>query len=175
MKTFTDNAGRTWTVSVNVGAVKAVKDALAVNLVDGTVNGNMMERLAGDPILLADVLYVLCREECEARQVSDIDFGRSLAGDSIDSATEALLEELVDFFPSSRRSLLRNVLTKYRKLDGMRVTAMQQRLDSGMVERAMEQELAKMDADVLKNLQTMSGSTSSAGSLPASSESIPAD
>ena len=171
MRTFKDNAGRTWTVAVNVGAIKAVKDALAVNLVDGTVNGNMMERLAGDPILLADVLYVLCREECEARQVSDIDFGRSLAGDSIDSATEALLEELVDFFPSSRRGLLRNVLVKYRKLDGMRVTAMQQRLDSGLVERAMEQELAKIDRDIL---QTMSGSTASAGSLPASSESTPA-
>jgi hypothetical protein len=51
------------------------------------------------------------------------------------------------------------------------VTAVQQRLDSGLVEKAMEQELAKMDAEIL---QTMSGSTVSAGSLPASSESIPA-
>jgi hypothetical protein len=33
MKTFVDNMGKTWTVTVNVGTIKRVKDLLGINLV----------------------------------------------------------------------------------------------------------------------------------------------
>ena len=42
-------------------------------------------------------------EAAEKQKISDEDFGRGLGGDAIDSATTALLEELVDFFPQRRR------------------------------------------------------------------------
>ena len=32
MKTFVDNAGRTWTVQINVEAIKRVRELLSVNL-----------------------------------------------------------------------------------------------------------------------------------------------
>ena len=34
MKTFNDTAGRTWTVTINVDAVKRLKSLLGVNLMD---------------------------------------------------------------------------------------------------------------------------------------------
>ena len=34
MKTFNDNAGRTWTVAINVDCIKRVKALLDVNLLD---------------------------------------------------------------------------------------------------------------------------------------------
>lgn len=105
MHTFIDNASRTWSLSINVEAIKRVRQALDVNLLDA-VEGKLIERLVGDPILLCDVIYVLCQQEAESRNISDEEFGRAMAGDAIDAATTSLLEELVAFFPKARRQLL---------------------------------------------------------------------
>ena len=43
MRTFNDNAGRTWTVAINVGAIKRVKGLLDVNLHDHIIIGNGTE------------------------------------------------------------------------------------------------------------------------------------
>ncbi len=67
-------------------------------------------KLVSDPVRLADVLYCLVKDEADARQVSDEDFGRALAGDAITAAAEAFVEELIDFFPDARvRAGLRQV------------------------------------------------------------------
>lgn len=55
-----------------------------------------LAKLVSDPVQLADVLYCLCKVEAEARQVSDEDFGRGLAGDAITLAADAFVEELID-------------------------------------------------------------------------------
>ena len=58
MKPFNDSASRTWEVTVNVGAVRRVRDILGVDLMD-VAGGDLLERLADDPVLLVDVLIVL--------------------------------------------------------------------------------------------------------------------
>jgi hypothetical protein len=154
MKTFNDNAGRTWTVTVNVDAIKRVKSLLSVNLME-IVEGKLLERLVSDPVLLCDVIYAVCKPEADAKAISDEDFGRAMAGDAIDLATTALLEELVDFFPLARRRLLRKALEKLRKLESMTLSAAETRLDSPELERRMQ--------------ALLNDTGGSAGSLPASS------
>ena len=136
MKTFTDNAGRAWAVNVNVDAIKRVKGLLGVDLLEA-VEGKLLERLMGDPVLLCDVIYCVCSIEADAKGVTDEDFGRAMAGDAIDHATAALLEELVDFFPSPKRRLLGKALGKLRKLESMALDAAEQKLDSGELETQM--------------------------------------
>jgi hypothetical protein len=118
MHTFTDNAGRVWTIAVNVATIKRVQGLLKVNLyklLDDNFKG--LGELLGDIIQLVDVLYCLCKEEAEARKVSDEDFGRALAGDAITLATDAFLEELIDFFPEARaRSSLRKIVAESKKV-----------------------------------------------------------
>src|SRR5262245_66052332 len=104
MKTFSDNAGRIWTLQINVDAIKRVRDLAEVNLLE-VVEGKLLERLISDPVLLCDVIYSVCKPEADAKQVSDEDFGRAMAGDAIEAATTALLEELVGFFPQARRKV----------------------------------------------------------------------
>src|SRR5262245_66118902 len=99
VKTFNDNAGRTWTVAINVDAIKRVRGLLSVDLLE-VVEGKLIETLIRDPILLCDVVYAVCKPEADAKHVSDEDFGRAMSGDAIDHATKALLEDLVDFSPS---------------------------------------------------------------------------
>jgi len=159
MKTFTDNAGRVWTVQVNVDAIKRVRDLVQVNLLE-VVEGKLLERLISDPVLLCDVIYSLCKPETDARNVSDVDFGKAMAGDAIDGGTTALLEELVDFFPQAKRRVLAKALAKLQKLETAALAAVETRLDSPELERQMALRLAQLE--------------SSSGSAPESLASTPA-
>jgi hypothetical protein len=155
MHSFKDKEGREWTIDITVSAIKRVRSALQVNLLD-IVEGQLLEELE-NPVLLVDVLYVLCREQCEARKISDEDFGRGMAGDAIDRATSAFLADLSDFFPSGKRQLLSQALEKVNKLRGMALAQAAARLSSDELERRME--------------KLLSGTSTS---WPANSESIPA-
>ena len=162
MRTFADNAGRTWTVAINVDAVKRVRHLAGVNLLE-IVEGTLIEKLIRDPVLLCDVVYAACKPEADARGITDEEFGRSMAGDAIEQATAALLEDLVGFFPSrkDRENLTRVLATTRRVMDRAR-DLIARRLDSGAIEQAAEQALA--DGSQPGNV------TSSSGDVPGSSE-----
>ena len=157
MKTFADNAGRTWTLAINVDVLKRVRGLVDVNLLD-ILDGKLIERLYRDPVLLCDVVYAVCKSEADAKSVSDEDFGRAMAGDAIEQATKALLEELVLFSPSPRdRANLQRVLeTTWRVMDKAR--------------DLVEARLATVDAEqiVAQALATSGTSSGSAPELPAS-------
>jgi hypothetical protein len=144
MKTFNDNAARSWTVQVNVDAIKRVRDLAQVNLLE-VVEGKLLERLISDPILLCDVIYCLCKPEADAKSISDVEFGRAMAGDAIDGATTALLEELVDFFPQAKRRVLAKALAKLQKLQTAALAAVETRLDSPELDRQMALRLAQLE------------------------------
>jgi hypothetical protein len=112
MRTFIDNAGRTWTVAINVAAIKRVRGLLDVDLYRLVDDGfQPLSKLVSDPVQLADVLYCLCKDEADAKEISDEDFGRALAGDAITLAADAFVEELIDFFPDARaRASLKKVI-----------------------------------------------------------------
>ena len=156
MKTFTDNTGRTWSLTINVDAIKRVRGLLDVDLMQA-IDGKLLEQLVTDPVLLCDVVYVLCKPEADPRKVSDEDFGRAMAGDAIDSATTAMLEELVGFFPQAKRQVLRKALDKLKVLETKVLGAVTARLDSGEIERMLEAELNKV-GDLSMNLPGSSAS-----------------
>ena len=141
MHTFNDTQGRTWTVTINVDAIRRVRALLNINLLE-TVEGKLLERLITDPVLLCDILFALIQPEAEAKQVSDEDFGRALGGDVLDHATTALLEELVDFFPSGRRQVFRKALEKLKQLEGIALETATRRLESSELEQQMAAALA---------------------------------
>jgi hypothetical protein len=96
--------------------VKRVRSALDVDLLS-IADGKLMHELHTDPILLADVLYVVCQPQAEAASISDTDFGRALGGDVIEHATQAMLESLADFFPSRRRELMKLASAKLTEVE----------------------------------------------------------
>lgn len=146
MPTFADNAGRTWTVAVNVDAIRRVRNTLDVNLLD-VVNGQLLDRLVVDPILLCDVLYVLVQPQAQAQGVSDEDFGRALGGDALDHATTALLEGLASFFPSAKAAVLRKAIAKSRALEQLAIETTDKRLDAMEINQEMLDRLASTPGD----------------------------
>jgi hypothetical protein len=173
MRTFCDNAARTWTVQINVDAIKRVRDLAQVNLLE-VVEGKLLERLISDPVLLCDVIYCVCKPEADAKAIADTDFGRAMAGDAIDSATTALLEELVDFFPQGKRRVLSKALAKLKALETAALTAVETRLDSPELEKRMAAQLAELAEAPPPVPPPTSSPGNSSGSAPESSASIPA-
>jgi hypothetical protein len=159
MRAFVDATGRTWTVAITVDAIKRVRGLLKVDLLE-VVDGKLVDRLVSDPILLCDVVYAVCKPEADTRGVTDADFGRAMAGDAIDGAVTALLEDLVDFFPQARRRLLAKAVQKLRHIETLAVEAGEARLDSPEMEARLRALLAEPNA--------------SSGSSPASPASPPA-
>ena len=157
MHTFNDTLGRTWTVTITVDAIRRVRSLLDINLLDA-IEGKLLERLVMDPVLLCDILFALVQPEAQVKNISDEEFGKSLGGDVLDHATTALLEELVDFFPSARRTVFRKALVKLKRLEGMAIETANQRLESDELERKMA-----------AALNSVSTSGDSSGNSPVSS------
>ena len=108
MHKFTDNDGHEWGISLNSWTAREVKEKTGVDLLDME---SLTTKLA-DTYTLVNVLWVLVSKEAGERGTTDEDFGRSLAGDQVEDATNAMLEEIIDFFPQSRRPILRKALEK---------------------------------------------------------------
>ena len=132
MQTFRDNAGRTWTVSVDVAAIKRVRALAGFDLLS-VLDGKGIDRLVLDPVLLCDVLCAACRPEAERLGVTDEDFGRAMAGDAIEHATRALMEELVSFCPNprDRKRMQKLVTTLWTTMENAR----------DVVERKLDEQL----------------------------------
>lgn len=118
MKSFKDTEGREWVVKIHVAAAKACRGLVNVDLYALADEGfKGLQKLLGDPITLVDVLYVICREQAEKRGVSDVQFGEAMAGDVLEVAATAFLEELRDFFPNPRvRAEITRVMETGRKI-----------------------------------------------------------
>ncbi|MCC7105929.1 MAG: hypothetical protein IT307_12365 [Chloroflexi bacterium] len=163
MRSFKDNQGRQWSVEINVTAIKRVRGLTGEDLMQ-VIEGTLIEKLIRDPVLLCDVVYAICKPEADARTVSDEEFGKAMAGDAIEAATTAVLEELVGFCPSPRdRANLGRVLQATRKVMDRARDLVEKKLDSGELDRL---------ADRLLSGEATAGNSST--SAPGSSASTPA-
>ena len=163
MRTFKDGKGRTWEVALNVWQMKRLRDTLGIDLVnvigtspDGSVKVDLIDRIANDPVLLVDILWVLCEGGAKSAGVTDEDFGSSLAGDSIEDATRAFLDELVDFFPGARRLFLKKAVGLARRWSDETARTLKAALESPELEERLKTEL-----------RSASASPASAASTPA--------
>ena len=144
MKSFTDNLGRTWTLVVNVAAIKRVRALCGVDLnaiveidKDQNPTAELLERLSTDPVLLVDVLYAVCKPECDQKGVTDEDFGAAMAGDAIEQATGALLDEIVDFFPTAKRMAMQKILAATRRFEVLAKKRLEDLLANGKFEEQL--------------------------------------
>ena len=154
MKTFTDNKGRIWTLEVTVATVKRVRALCRVDLnsiveldKNNKPSAELLERLSSDPVLLVDVLYAVCKPQADKLGVTDEDFGEAMAGDSIEYATSALLEEVINFFPESKRMVMQRILSASRKF-------------SEAARKKLEAELnGEFESRVVSTLEQLTGSS----------------
>ena len=99
MKTFTDGMNRSWTLTLNVAAVRRVKATVGIDLCDlHSGEKPLVLRLANDLALLFDLIAELTRSQWEAAGLTPEQFEAAFDGVGVQSAADAFWGELADFF-----------------------------------------------------------------------------
>lgn len=110
MPAFRDNKDREWELFIDAPtAMKIRNDCDQRFLLNDNAEDNTYARLAGDPVLLCRVVYLLCEKQRKEREVSEESFYREVLGKAIDRATEAMLEAIINFTPARIGEVLQAV------------------------------------------------------------------
>ena len=153
MRSFVDKNGRSWSVVVNIGAVKRVRALCELNLLElisvdenGKTDSKTLDRLSGDIVLLVDVLYAVCKPEADKNGISDEQFGEAMSGDVIENASRVLLDEVVDFFPEAKRRVFRKVLDATRRFEEAGQAKLREFVESNAFDKLIESRMQTLNA-----------------------------
>jgi len=150
MKTFTDRAGRSWTITLTLGTAMAVKDRLGVDLLQPEAGDPpLLTRLGTDEMLLGEVLCAMLQQQFEARGVTAEEVRDGFDGQTLLAAQKAFYEELIDFFQSRGRTDRATAVAKQRKMIDAAVTAVETRIDAIDVERTIAGAMSGESPEVL--------------------------
>jgi len=143
-KSFRDSEGRQWDVEVDVVTIKRVRDSLGVNLLELATEESKLPERFNDPVFCVDVLYTLCRDQADKRNVSDEKFGRSLTIDAIEEASDALMEGVIDFFRRDVRAAYRKVLDATRKVRAAHAKKLTEAMEAPDFDRMLEAKIENL-------------------------------
>lgn len=131
MKTFTDAAGRTWTLALTLGTAMKVKAKLGIDLLQPEAGEPpLLTRLGTDEMLLGEVLCALLDGQFETHKVTEEDVRAAFDGQTLLAAQKAFYEELIGFFRSRGRNDRAKAVAKQMALIDAAVTAVETRLDA---------------------------------------------
>jgi len=138
MKTFTDAAGRTWTISLTIGSVMQVKAKLGIDLLQPEVGDPpLLTRLGVNELLLAEIICTLLEGQFEAHQVTDKDVYNAFNGTALLAAQDAFYGEWIDFFRQFARPDRARAAEKQIAAIKAAVKAVEARLDAYDIEAAI--------------------------------------
>lgn len=155
MKSFKDKTGRSWDIELNVGTVRQIKSRCYVDF-DHIItfdrrehpqDVSALEKLAEDSILLFDVIFVLCQKQIAEAGLDEEAFAELFDGDTIEAATGALLDEIINFSRPARRK----VLLQLRKISKNYSEKAGKELEKILNDPKFEQEIEKSLKQSLTN------------------------
>jgi hypothetical protein len=149
MKTFKDNAGHDWNLSLNIGTAMLVKDRLGIDLLQPEAGDPpLLTRLGTDEILLAQVISALLESQFETQKVDEKQIYQFFDGPTFARAHEAFYEELIDFFQNRGRQDRAKAVQKQKKMILAGVQAAATKVDGIDVEVEIDRAMKKVEADL---------------------------
>jgi hypothetical protein len=120
MKKFTDRSGNTWRVEMDAQAIARVLDLMGIDLRAECDPGrqasraNCFERFAENAPEFVNMLYCICKPQADAIGMTDLAFGRAIAGEGVlAAATDTVLAESVRLFPHRKQRTTMKRLLKH--------------------------------------------------------------
>lgn len=147
-----DREGRKWPTTISVTTIARVKEATGVNLLE-IVEGKLLPRFLDDPLLLVDVLYVVCKPQADERSVSKDAFGDLFVGDVTVEAVQSLVRGLLDFFPSDRRAMIERLWKATERAQGEAVKMATDKLNSPLIDQALTGAIRKASNEIDQQLR----------------------
>jgi len=170
MRTIVDAKGRSWDIIVDVPNIARLRETLKINLLELVIPHNTLVESLNDPCKLVDLLFVLCRDQADEREVTDLEFGRSMTPDCIEDGLQSVLEGVVNFSPRGVRPAYQKVLEKATKFQAAQADKVLAMVTSPEFDTMLEKELEKLSKTPTTS---PSESTGDAGSLQELSASNP--
>jgi hypothetical protein len=138
MKTFTDAAGRTWTLTLNLGTAMTVKAKLDIDLLQPEAGDPpLLTRLGTDEMLLGEVLCAMLESQFATHNLTEDDVRNAFDGQTLLAAQKAFYKELIDFFRSRGRNDRAKAVAKQMAMIDAAVTAIETRIDRLDVEETI--------------------------------------
>jgi hypothetical protein len=159
MQTFTDKNGDLWHIELNVGSAKRVKAECGIDLIDTLqiadekISSTIFEKLSGDIELFVNVLFSLCRKQAMDQNIDAEKFAELFTGDIIESASNALVEEIINFSPPIRRKALNHFYQMSKTLMGEMEGEMESLLKEMDLQSEIKKQLGKLSTDMLESAE----------------------
>ena len=158
MKFFKDVKGDDWEVEVTVAtAIRLMNCSLKFNIDDLQ---DYMHRLSIDPIFLCNVLYMVCKPQCDERKITDEQFGARLGGQAISDATDAFIQEALSYFPKFKRDAQLAIWTKQKEMEERLYKNMEVQTENPMLEKAVKAALKEHSNTFSKSLELLASAPS---------------
>lgn len=111
MRVITDKNGRKYEVNLDVDSIHRVKSRVGIDLLSPLGGVNAIR----DPQTMLRVVHAIAFKRMDA--VAWDDFQAGFDGDSIESAAEVLVQELIDFLPKEKARVMRAILDQGKAID----------------------------------------------------------
>lgn len=102
MRTFKTTDGAEWVIDLNIETARRLRAAMRED--ENLQNVDFLDYAAlltslNDVFFAADLVYFVCKDQADERNVTAADFGRLLKGSLLFDAITAFTGEYLDFFP----------------------------------------------------------------------------
>ena len=160
MPVVKDITGKDWEFSIVLSSIARVKDIAKVDLLAVLSDVTQLQALGRDAVKCCEVLYALCVPKDSSITLDS--FLDLWDGETLEAAFTVLLDGVADFFPKSRRDMLKNSLRLHRE---------QAATILSKVGEVMEAEIGKETQKILDKITSASsnsviGSQASSGQTP---------
>ena len=145
MAKFIDAEGTDWTIEISVAEIKQLRTQLGIDLLalmDN--NGGLLKRLAGDPIVLVDVISLLCSQQITERGLDEYGFARRLVGSGLSNAMDGLIEAIANFTPPQRGAVIRQAWARSQEMEQQVMARISSQLASPDLDLRLEEKIAAL-------------------------------
>lgn len=151
--TFQDLKNRSWVLRLTAPLLKDIEQMFGVKLT--SFDKDPLSALATDPVMLVDVLYVICRDQADKVGITDREFGESLP-EGLETPVMALRGAIINFFPPGKRSAIQRALLAAEEVSNKTLQKMVDHLDQSSVKDLMSQKAVELGMAELEKLVTES-------------------
>ena len=154
MKTFNDKNKKTWRIELTVGSARRIKADTGIDLVNiisiedqGKASSAELEKLIDNPFKLVDVLYSLCAPQAKEENVGPEAFAELFDAAAIEAATTAMVEEIIDFFPPTKRKAIEKIYKIAKDVEAKNEAKLMEMLNNPEVEKELENKLSTLSTN----------------------------
>lgn len=171
MQTFIDAAGRSWSISLNLGSAIRVRDRLKIDLLQPELGDPpLLDRLGSDELLLGEIICVLLEPQFAGYKTTADDVRAGFDGATLLAANEAFFKELIDFFRRRGRTDRAKAVEKQLTVIQAGIKIVENRIDKIDETKQINAMSERADA-ILGDLYGSSEADSASTSEPSPSES----